>query len=105
VYFSIMGILAKPVAALKRGRAIQVEVTNALLAPKVKQGAVLTFKPVTDATVLKPGDVVLCNADDRERILLVKSISVGRVKLGTATKVLEGWASRASIYGVSDGDG
>lgn len=63
-------------------------------------GTILTLQPVVDATPLKKGDVVLARTDERDRLLIVKDISVGRIKLGTPTKTLEGWASRLCIVGV-----
>ena len=106
-----MGIYANAIRALRRGCSCQVEVTNSNLAPKIPQGTKLTLFPPNERTVFRVGDVLLYRDGDRERLLLVKSISVGRLKIGTATKALDGWAARsdvlgyANLAGTSDGDG
>jgi hypothetical protein len=100
-----MGLFTTSIECLQQGKAVPLTVTGGQLAPKVPVGTILTLSPVNDDTTLKPGDIVLCRVDDRDRLLLVKSISVGRVKLGTPTKPLDGWASRASIFGYARGVG
>jgi hypothetical protein len=96
-----MGIYTDAIASLRRGKTVQVTVTGGQLAPRVPVGTILSLIPTDMARPLKPGDVVLYRADNRDRLLLVKSISVGRIKLGTADKPLDGWAGPANIYGVA----
>jgi len=105
-----MGIYTNAIRALRRGKTVEVEVTSSNLAPRFPQGTKLTLFPPKETTVFSVGDVLLYRDGDRDRLLFVKAVSVGRLKLGTTTKNLEGWAARSSVLGyanlvVLDGDG
>jgi SOS-response transcriptional repressor LexA len=67
---------------------------------KINDGDLVTVEPVTEATELRVGDIVLCKVSGNEYLHLIKAVGAdGRFQIGNNKGGINGWTSRSSVYG------
>ena len=67
---------------------------------KIKSGQLCTVEPVTEETVLKKGDIVLCKVRSAEYLHLIKAIRGSQYQIGNNVGGINGWITRNTIYGI-----
>ncbi len=66
---------------------------------KVDNGALCTVEPVGERA-LAVGDIVLCKVNGQQYLHLIKAIRGPSFQIGNNRGGINGWVSRANIYGV-----
>jgi len=67
---------------------------------KIESGQLCTVVPVTDATTLKVGDIVLCKVNGFEYLHFVKAVRAGQFQIGNNRGGINGWIGPKAIYGL-----
>ena len=67
---------------------------------KVNDGSLVTIEPVTDETLLRTGDIVLCKCRKREYLHLIQSAVQDRYRIGNNRGGTNGWIHRNKIFGI-----
>ena len=65
---------------------------------KIESGQLCTVAPC-DPTSLEAGDIVLCKANGREYLHLVKAIQGPRFQIGNNRGRINGWVTAGAIFG------
>jgi hypothetical protein len=92
-----MGWASAYIVRLRSGETVQVRPRGHSMRGKVESGQLCTIVPTPE--VLEVGDVVLCKVRGREYLHLVKAVRGDRYQIGNARGHVNGWVSRASIFG------
>jgi translation initiation factor IF-1 len=66
---------------------------------RVHTGDEVELSPVTDATTLNKGDIVLVRVSGRVYLHLIRPIQDGRFQIGNNRGGINGWVGRNRIYG------
>jgi hypothetical protein len=66
---------------------------------KVNDRALVTVEPVTDASSIEVGDVVLCSVRGAQYLHLVKARRGDRLLIGNNVGGTNGWISPSQLYG------
>lgn len=66
---------------------------------RVEDKALVTVEPVTDASEIAVGDVVLCNVRGQQYLHLVKAQRGQRYLIGNNVGGTNGWIGRAQLFG------
>lgn len=70
------------------------------MTPKVSDRDLVTVEPTTDDHDLPVGSIVLCKVKGSQYLHLVKAISGPRFQIGNNRGGINGWITRANIFGV-----
>jgi hypothetical protein len=70
------------------------------MAGKIESGQLCTVAPVTDASTLAVGDIVLCKVHGTEYLHLVKAVRDGRFQIGNNRGRINGWIGAHGVYGI-----
>ncbi len=95
-----MGWASGHIARLRNGETIQFRPRGHSMTSKVNDGNLVTVEPVIAGTVLEVGDIVLCKVHGREFLHLIQAVRDGQYQIANAQKFINGWCSRASIFGL-----
>ena len=69
------------------------------MAPRVRSGATCELEPVTDAEMLRRGDVVLVKVKGTVYLHLITALEKERVQIGNNHGRINGWTPKANVYG------
>lgn len=95
-----MGWAAHYIAKLKNGETVSFRPRGGSMTGRVESGQLCTVTPVTDATALTPGNIVLCKVGGAEYLHLIKAAQGERFQIGNNRGGINGWASRNAIFGL-----
>jgi hypothetical protein len=85
------------IAKLQRGETVQFRPRGNSMAGKIESGQLCTVVPCPGA--FQVGDIVLCKVNGRQYLHLIKAIQGERYQIGNNRGRINGWVSRAAIYG------
>lgn len=87
---------------LRQGDAVLVHSRGTSMEPHVKDGQLVRLRPVADGEVLEPGMIVLARVKRSIYLHFVRMVNkkTGAVLIGNARGHVNGWASRANVFGV-----
>jgi len=89
-----MGWATAHIAALGRGETVSFRPRGNSMTGRVDSGALCTVEP-SDASAVRPGDVVLCRVGAAEYLHIVKAIDAqGRCQIGNNKGRINGWTSK-----------
>lgn len=94
-----MGWASGHIARLRNGETISFRPRGNSMTGKVNDGDLVTIEPVVEATLLEVGDVVLCKVNGHEHLHLIRAMRDGQCMIANAKGHINGWCSRASVYG------
>ncbi|HZU36342.1 MAG TPA: S24/S26 family peptidase [Gemmataceae bacterium] len=94
-----MGWASQHIAKLQQGETVQFRPRGNSMQGKIESGQLVTVDPVNDDTALEVGDVVLCKVGGRQWLHLIRAIRDKEFCIGNNRGHINGWTSRASIYG------
>jgi hypothetical protein len=94
-----MGWASAYIAQLQEGKTVQFRPRGNSMQGKVESGQLCTVEPVDSAT-LEVGDIVLCKANGKQYLHLIKAIQGERFQIGNNRGGINGWVSANSIYGI-----
>jgi hypothetical protein len=92
-----MGWATPYIAKLQRGESVQFRPRGNSMAGKIESCQLCTVVPPAGA--FQVGDIVLCKVNGRQFLHLIKAIQGERYQIGNNRGRINGWISRASIYG------
>lgn len=69
------------------------------MTPKLKSGESVIMEPVTEETILKKGDIVLCKVNGNYYCHLISSIRGNSYQISNNHKHVNGWVSKNNIFG------
>lgn len=69
------------------------------MTPKLKSGESVIMEPVTEETILKKGDIVLCKVNGNYYCHLISSIKGNSYQISNNHKHVNGWISKNNIFG------
>lgn len=88
--------------ALREGQTATVRPRGHSMDPKVKDGALVTLRPVgEDPITAKVGDVVLVKVKGRDYLHLIKAKRGNQFLIGNNRGRINGWVHSAAVYGVA----
>jgi len=88
------------VEKLKAGETLVFRPSGNSMKPRVNHKDLVTVEPLKLDAPVAVGDVVLCKVKGRVMLHLVKALrSDGQVQIGNNHGRINGWTSRAQIYG------
>jgi Peptidase S24-like len=93
-----MGWASQHIAKLQAGETVQFRPRGNSMQGKIESGQLCTVEPV-DPAVVEVGDIVLCKANGKQYLHLVKAIQGDRFLIGNNRGRVNGWVSNNSIYG------
>jgi hypothetical protein len=91
-----MGWATEYIARLEHGETVQFRPRGHSMRGKVESGQLCTVVP---ADQLQVGDIGLCKVNGRQYLHLIKAVRGDRYQIGNNRGHINGWVSRASIYG------
>lgn len=94
-----MGWASQYIAALQEGRTISFRPHGSSMIPKIRSGELCTVEPVTDASTIAIGDVVLCRVNGSQYLHLVTAREGDRVRISNNSGHHNGWAGPQAIFG------
>jgi hypothetical protein len=95
-----MGWATHYIAKLKAGETIQFRPRGNSMQGKIESGQLCTVEPLTEHTVLKKGDIVLCKVKGSEYLHLVTAAPNGKeFQISNNKGHVNGWIGRGCIYG------
>jgi hypothetical protein len=95
-----MGWADTYIAGLKRGETVSFRPRGGSMTGKINSGDLCTVAPLGD-TVLKVGDIVLCQVHGNQYLHLVKKRADDeRYMIGNNRGGENGWIGRAKIFGI-----
>ena len=98
-----MGWATNYIQKLAAGETVQFRPRGNSMTGKISSGQLVTVEPLTDHAVLKKGDIVLCKVKGSEYLHLVSAAPAGgakQVQISNNRGHVNGWTSRASVYGI-----
>lgn len=87
------------IAQLQNGKTVQFRPHGNSMRPKIESGALCTVEPITDATILVVGDIVLCKVNGSQYLHSIKATQGARFQIGNNRGGINGWISRSGVYG------
>jgi hypothetical protein len=93
-----MGWASAYIETLRGGGNVSFRPRGHSMAGKIESGQLCTVEP-TDPATLRVGDIVLCKANGREYLHLIKAIQGPRFQIGNNRGGINGWITAGSIYG------
>lgn len=87
------------IEALSRGETVQFRPRGHSMRGRIESGALCTVAPLGDRA-LAVGDIVLCKVRGAQYLHLVKAMRGPRIQIGNNRGGINGWITRASIYGI-----
>lgn len=94
-----MGWATSYIAALQQGLTVSFRPHGNSMLPKIRSGDLCTVEPVTDASTLAIGDVVLCKVGKSQYLHLITAREGGRVRISNNHGHHNGWANPQAVYG------
>lgn len=83
---------------LKQGRAVSFRPRGHSMKGLIDSGQLVTVEPIAETPISK-GDIVLCRVGKAQYLHLVKAVKGERFQIGNNKGGVNGWISRANIYG------
>ena len=84
---------------LRAGETVECRPTGDSMTPIIKSRQLVTISPV-DAATLRKGDVVLAKVGGRYLLHKVSALRGDRVQIANNHGYVNGWTSRAQVYGI-----
>ena len=85
---------------LRAGETVEIRPRGNSMVPLVRSGERVVLSPVTEADVLRKGDIVLVRVKGTDYLHLIKAVRAGdRYQIGNNRGGINGWAGRGAIYG------
>jgi len=94
-----MGWASNYIEQLKEKQTIQFRPRGNSMTGKINSGQLCTIEPVLDTTLLKKGDIVLCNVNGNQYLHLIKSVKSTQYKIGNNKGNINGTINRTNIFG------
>ncbi len=94
-----MGWATHLIERLRSGETVQARPRGNSMAGKIESGQLVTIEPITDASTLRAGDIVLCRVHGHEYCHLVKAVSGERFLIGNNRGRTNGWVGANAIFG------
>ena len=69
------------------------------MTPRVRSGAACEPEPVTDAAMLRRGDIVLVKVKGTVYLHLITALEKERVQIGNNHGRINGWTQKTNVYG------
>lgn len=95
-----MGWATNYIKQLQDGQTISFRPRGNSMEGKISSGQLCTVEPVTDKTVLKKGDIVLCYVGGCQYLHLIKAISGNSYKIANNKGRINGTITRKNIFGI-----
>lgn len=92
-----MGWATAYIAKLREGATVQFRPGGHSMRGKIESGQLVTVEPAGET--LHVGDIVLCKVRGAEYLHLVKAVQGDRYLIGNNRGKINGWVSRAAIFG------
>jgi len=92
-------VFAQLAARLRAGEQVEVRPTGDSMTPVIRSRQLVTVSPVDPAT-LRKGDVVLAKVGGRHLLHKISALRGDRVQISNNHGHVNGWASRAQVYGI-----
>lgn len=92
-----MGWATRHIEKLSNGEEVSFRPRGHSMSGIIDDGQLVTIKPIIGDTEV--GDVVLCKVNGNEYLHIVKAKNGDRFLIGNNRGGINGWTSRASIYG------
>jgi hypothetical protein len=86
------------VERLQQGESVEIRPSGGSMTPIIRSRQLVRIAPVDPATVVK-GDVVLAKVAGNHYLHLVSAIQGDRVQISNNHGHVNGWTSRAKVYG------
>jgi SOS-response transcriptional repressor LexA len=88
------------IAKLKAGETVQFRPRGNSMTGKVDDGNLCTVEPVTDASILNVGDVVLVKVNGKVLFHLIRAIGADkRFQIANNKGFINGWVGPSAIFG------
>lgn len=84
---------------LRRGEECLVQGFGQSMTPILKSGQVCRVSPVTEDTVLRKNDIVLCRVKGHIYLHKITAIKNNRYQISNNHKHVNGWIGKDNIYG------
>ena len=84
---------------LRAGETVECRPTGDSMTPIIRSRQLVTISPV-DAATLRKGDVVLAKVGGRYLLHKVSALRGDRVQISNNHGHVNGWTSRAQVYGI-----
>lgn len=94
-----MGWAARYIEKLKSGEMVEFRPRGHSMIGIIASGQLVTVAPIGAGEDIAKGDVVLCKVGGAEYLHLVKAIRNGAYQIGNNRGGINGWTSRANIFG------
>lgn len=94
-----MGWAASYIVKLSNGETVSIRPRGHSMKGKIESGQLCTIEPISEVTMLKKGDIVLCKVNGNEYLHLIKAIQGLRFQIGNNRGRINGWISLNSIFG------
>lgn len=95
----LMGWATPHIQRLAAGETVTFRPRGHSMTGIVNNGQTVTVAPLPADAIIGKGDVVLCKVRGREYLHLVKAVGKGQYQIGNNRGGINGWTSRAQIYG------
>ncbi|WP_343233266.1 hypothetical protein [Miltoncostaea oceani] len=69
------------------------------MTPRIRSGQEVELAPVSDPSTLRTGEIVLVRVGGSTYLHLIRALERDRVQIGNNHGRVNGWTSRASVYG------
>jgi hypothetical protein len=88
------------IEVLQRGETLVFRPVGNSMRPRIENRALVTVEPLAPDAPIAEGDAVLCKVRGRVMLHLVKALRPdGQVLIGNNHGHINGWTSRAQVYG------
>lgn len=94
-----MSWATKHISKLKLGDTVKFRPKGNSMTGKVNSGQLCTVEPITDYTLLKKGDVVLCKVSGNQYLHLINAIQGERIQIANNHGFINGWTHQKNIFG------
>lgn len=84
---------------LLKGETVSFRPRGNSMTPKIHSGQLCTVEPLTDASIIEKGDIVLCKVNGAEYLHLVTSTKDDRFQISNNHGHVNGWVGRKSLFG------
>lgn len=94
-----MGWAARHIEKLKAGETVQFQPRGNSMIGIIASGQLVTVVPIGTEEDIAKGDVVLCKVGGADYLHLVKAVRNGAYQIGNNRGRINGWTSRANVFG------
>jgi hypothetical protein len=94
-----MGWATDHIAKLSAGATVSFRPRGGSMSGRIASGQLCTVEPVTDRSLLRVDDIVLCRVGGAEYLHLIKAIQGERFQIGNNRGRINGWITGAAIFG------